>query len=569
MVSTWAQRESEHELSVEGFDDVVTQFLATRGFKDSQSVHEFLFYNLKNLKDPLSLLGMDKAMVRLTVAKKNQEAICVYGDFDMDGTPALALMYRGLKGLGFKNIFYCQPDRHADGYGFHFHLAQKFIEQNNVKVFITVDVGITDVENIKKVQALGVDVILTDHHQVLDEIPPAYCIVNPNQPECTSGLGFLCGTGVGFYLIMALRRHLKEQNFLENDFDIKSLLDCFAIGTVADLVPLVKENRILVKHGLKVLEKTSMVGIRLLLEALKMNDKVLRAQDVAIRFVPKLNSLTRLDVELKPIDLFMVEDPAKAALMVQTVLKNNDHRVALLDEAEALLEAMILQKSIRDSQSDVLFFWSEHFHKGLVGLLATQLVNRFQRPAYVGALTKKGVIVGSARAPNGSSVSVLKTLQDASAYLNKFGGHLAAAGFELSPENAEDFEKALIQSLSHNVDLALSQKYDLKIDFHGIQGFMKSWDSLEPFGQNFATPVFRVDDLKVQKVTTMKSAHLKISFADAKGFLMECVWFFPQDMDYFSASNEKTYSILCEPQWNEFMGSRRIQLLLKDIKDVP
>jgi single-stranded-DNA-specific exonuclease len=567
MESLWVQRESASELSVEGFDGVVTQFLASRGFKDSQSVHEFLFYNLKNLKDPLSLLGMDKALQRLTIAKQNQEAICVYGDFDMDGTPALALMHRGLRGLGFKNIFYCQPDRHADGYGFHFHLAQKYIQENNVKVFITVDVGITDVENIKQVQSLGVDVILTDHHQVLDEIPPAYCIVNPNQPGCTSGLGFLCGTGVGFYLIMALRRHLKEQNLLESEFDIKSLLDCFAIGTVADLVPMVKENRILVKHGLKVLEKTSMVGIRLLLEALKMNDKMLRAQDVAIRFVPKLNSLTRLDLDLKPIDVFMVEDPAKAALMVQTVLKNNEHRVALLDEAEALLEAMIVQKSIQDSQSDVLFFWSEHFHKGLVGLLATQLVNRFQRPAFVGALTKKGVIVGSARAPNGSSVSVLKTLQDASLCLNKFGGHPAAAGFELSPERAKEFEATLIQVLRQNVDLALSQKYDLKIDFHGIQSFMKSWDSLEPFGQQFETPVFRVDGLKAQKVTTMKNTHLKTSFVDAKGFLMECVWFFPPDLDFFKASEGKLYSILCEPQWNEFMGSRRIQLLLKEIKE--
>jgi single-stranded-DNA-specific exonuclease len=567
MVSVWAQRESQAELSVEGFDDVAARFLASRGFKDSASVHEFLFYNLKNLKDPLTLKGMDKAVERLAQALQKQEAICVYGDFDMDGTPALALVYRGLRGLGFKNIFYCQPDRHADGYGFHYHLAQKFIEQNNVKVFITVDVGITDVENVKQAQAAGADVILTDHHQVLDQIPPAYTIVNPNQPDCTSGMGYLCGTGVGFYLIMALRRHLKEQNLLQTEFDIKSLLDCFAIGTVADLVPIVKENRILVKHGLKVLEKSSMVGIRLLLEALKMNDKTLRAQDVAIRFVPKLNSLTRLDVDLKPIDLFMVDDAAKAALMVQTVLKNNEHRVALLDEAEALLEAMILQKPTEHASAPALFFWSEHFHKGLVGLLATQLVNRFHRPAFVGALTKKGVIVGSARAPEGSSASVLKALQDASSILNKFGGHPAAAGFELHPERAPEFEQSLIQTFNNSVESMKPQMYDLSVDFHEIQSFMKSWDHLEPFGQHFPTPVFCVEGLKVQRVTVMKQTHLKVSFSDAKGFLMEAVWFFPVDMDYFKSVEGKVYSILCEPQWNEFMGSRRIQLLLKDIKE--
>ncbi|MBY0386187.1 DHH family phosphoesterase, partial [bacterium] len=239
----WQQRESSEKPSLDGFDDVVAQFLAARGFSDSQKAHDFIFYGLKNLKDPLSLKGMDLAVVRLIKALKDQEPICIYGDFDMDGTPALALMYRGLRELGFKNLFYCQPDRHADGYGFHFHLAKEFIEKQQVKVFITVDVGITDVETVERLKSLGVDVILTDHHQVLDKIPEAYCVVNPNQPECTSGLGYLCGTGVAFYLIMAFRRALKEQNLLQQDFDIKSLLDCFAIATIADMVPLVQENR--------------------------------------------------------------------------------------------------------------------------------------------------------------------------------------------------------------------------------------------------------------------------------------------------------------------------------------
>ncbi|MBY0383544.1 hypothetical protein K2X05_00160, partial [bacterium] len=288
------------------------------------------------------------------------------------------------------------------------------------------------------------------------------------------------------------------------------------------------------------------------------------AQDVAIRFVPKLNSLTRLDVALKPIELFLVEDSAKAALMVQTVLKNNEHRVSLLDEAEELLEAMILQKT----QHDVLFFWSEHFHKGLVGLLATKLVNQFQRPAFVGSLTKNGVIVGSARAPEGAGVSVLSALQEAQEHLNKFGGHPAAAGFELTPEKAEDFTQSLITSFSQQKQTALLQKYDLSLSFLEIQRFMHWWDHLEPFGQQFSSPLFRIENLRVQKISVMKKTHLKITFCDPKGYLMECVWFFPQHIDFFNGKENQSFTLYCEPQWNEFMGSRRVQLLLKDLQEI-
>lgn len=558
----WVEREKTIMPEFPEFEDVVRRFLAARGFSDPQKAKDFIHFGLKNLTDPLAMKGMDRAVSRLTEALQKQEAVCIYGDFDMDGTPALALVHRGLRGLGFQNIYYCQPDRHADGYGFHYHLAEPFITKKDVKVFITVDVGITDVETVQKVQEAGADVILTDHHQVLEQIPKAYCIVNPNQPDCAAGMGHLCGTGVGFYLMMALRRHLKEKHLLQTDFDVKNLLDCFAIGTIADLVPLIKENRILVKHGLKVLEKTSMIGIQLLMQALKMDGKTLGAQDVAIRFVPKLNSLTRLDVDLKPIDLFLVDDPAKAALMVQTVLKNNEHRVALLDEAEALLEAMVAQKS----SHDVLFFWSEYFHKGLVGLLATKLVNKFNRPAFVGAFTKHGVIVGSARAPDASGVNVVSALQEASEHLNKFGGHPAAAGFELSPEKAIAFEQSLIQSFSKIRVQAPQQTYDVATDFHGVQAFMKWWDTLEPFGQQFQAPVFLLEGLKLQRVTTMKNMHLKATFKDPAGFLMECVWFFPQQIDFFAQKEDNTFALLCEPQWNEFMGNRRIQLLLKDIR---
>jgi single-stranded-DNA-specific exonuclease len=161
---------------------------------------------------------------------------------------------------------------------------------------------------------------------------------------------------------------------------------------------------------------------------------------------------------------------------------------------------------------------------------------------------------------------VVRALKEASAHLNKFGGHPAAAGFEVSPDKVFDFEKSLIESLQSSRESVPQQLYDLTVDFHGVQQFMKSWDELEPFGQHFEAPVFQILNLKLQKVSVMKNLHLKATFRDSAGYLMECVWFFPQEIDFFKQKEDKEFSILCEPQWNEFMGSRRIQILLKDIQ---
>jgi len=563
----WLKRETAPINGTLSLEKILSEFFSVRGFSSADDIQKFLNFNLKDLTDPSAMKDMDRAVQRLVEARKKQEVVCGYGDFDMDGTPALALLVRGLRGLGFKNVFYVQPDRHKDGYGFHHAIAQKFIDDHKVSLFVTVDVGITDVDAIEKTQNAGADVIVTDHHQVQDRKPNAYAVVNPNQPECTAGLGHLCGTGVAFYLILALRRALKEQNLLEKDFDAKVLLDCFAIGTVADIVPLIKENRILVKHGLKVLEKTPLVGLRLLLNALKLGEKRLSSQDVGMRFVPKLNSLSRMDTQLKPLDLFLVDDPAKAALMVQDLLKNNDRRVMLLAESEKMLDAMVEQALAEDPNLNCLFFWSEEFHKGLVGLLATQIANKYHRPAFVGALTSHGVITGSARIPEASSANVFEALKSAEAELNKFGGHPQAAGFEVSPENTDALNIALQDYFSQSASEGSTAAtfYDLETDFNGVREFMRWSDSLEPFGCAFESPVFRLDRLQLHQVSSMKGGHLKIQFRDISQQIIECVWFFPDKPDFFEGQEGARYSVLCEPQWNEFMGSRRLQLLLKDI----
>lgn len=567
MVTEWRQRDilSSTDLPYTG---AVKDFFLSRGFTSAEDIDQFLNFNLKDLRDPLTLIDMSKAVDRLVLALKKQEAICVYADFDMDGTPGLALMMDGLKKLGFKNLIPLQPDRHQDGYGFHGHLLKKIVEQHSASLFVTVDVGITDVQTVEEARALGVDVIITDHHQEAEVVPKALAVVNPNRKDCSSGLGHLCGTGVAFYLIMALRRELKNQKLLTVDFDIKTLLDCFAIATLADMVPVIAENRVLVKHGLLVLQKTQRFGLRVLLESLQLSEKKLSTSDVTIRFVPKINALTRLESEIKPIDVFLVEDLNQALVMIEKVLQINQQRVQIMSSCERVLEKNLE----KDESSRHVWSWSPDFHKGIIGLLATQVVKKKQKPAFIATLTPHGKIVGSARTPDENPISVLEPLKYASDFLTKFGGHPAAAGFELLPENVEGFAHKLEEYFSTLQEQPANpvMVYDFATDYHEIRQFMSWWDRLEPFGQSFAPPLVRLSQARLISVKELKGGHLRLTFKSTGRETFEAMWFGPKPEDKIKLmatdSQERVVSVLVEPQWNEYMGTRRVQLLIKDIR---
>ena len=226
---------------------------------ESTAIDSLFSAKLKDLKNPFSLHDMDKAVARLCEAFEKNEKICVYADFDLDGTSGLALLVRGFEMLGFKNVEGYQPLRLQEGYGVHAHAIEK-LQASGVDLVVTVDVGITAFEALERAAELGLDVIVTDHHQPKDQMPKALAVVNPNKGFCDSGLGYLSGVGVGFYLFLALKMEFQKRGWLIGEVDSKELLDCFVIGTLTDMVPLIHENRALVKHGLKAQEVTKRPG---------------------------------------------------------------------------------------------------------------------------------------------------------------------------------------------------------------------------------------------------------------------------------------------------------------------
>ncbi|MGZ3749428.1 MAG: single-stranded-DNA-specific exonuclease RecJ, partial [Pseudobdellovibrionaceae bacterium] len=476
----WRSREQEIIPAEGHFPPLIGQILASRGFSDSSQVDKFLFPKLTSLKEPLLLKGMDQAVARLGQAALHKEKVCIYADFDLDGTSGLALLKLGMQALGFADVIHYQPKRLSEGYGFHAHAVEELHKQG-VTLIVTVDVGITANPAVEKAQALGIDVILTDHHLPGAVLPPAFVIVNPNQKSDDSGLGYLCGAGVAFYLLRALKRYFFDHPTLpKNNFDLKEVLDFFTIATLTDMVPLLEDNRVLVKHGLLKLSETRRPGLRALLAELGLENRPLTSQDVAIRFAPKLNALSRMECGILPIDLFLVEEVPQANKMVCQVLKNNSTRVQLQSDAEA--EAMELLKNW--SYKDFIFVASRNFHRGVVGLIATKLSQVFNKPAFVGAWGEDDVIVGSARLPSGQEACLVEALSSASEVLNRFGGHSAASGFELQSDKLP----AVIQCLDthffelHQKPKALEVFYDVEAKLGDVGASLMKWyDFVGPF----------------------------------------------------------------------------------------
>lgn len=554
--------------NVEGqWPSLIGKILAARGFAESGEVEKLLFPKLADLKDPLSLKGMSQALERLGQAYLNKEKICIYADFDLDGTSGLALLKTGMLALGFPEVLHYQPKRLSEGYGFHAAAVEELHKQG-VSLIITVDVGITAHAAVDRARKLGVDVILTDHHLPAETIPQAYVVVNPNQGDCPSGLGYLCGAGVAFYLLRGLKRSFQDHPQLpKNNWDLKEVLDYFVIGTLTDMVPLVDDNRVLVKHGLVKLAETKRAGLRALLEELDLVDRPLTSQDVAIRFAPKLNALSRMESGVLPIDIFLLDDVSKARSMVREVMKNNSTRVQLQGDAE--VEAQELLKAW--PHGDFVFVASKNFHRGIVGLIATKLTQVYNKPAFVGSVGDDGMIVGSARLPQGQEACLVEAMSSAQELLSRFGGHSAAAGFEIAETRVANF----IEKLDHHfADLREKPKpleifYDVDAKLSDVGASLMKWyDFVGPFGAGFSIPLIHFSYVQVLSKRELKGGHLRLKIIDGDGSSsVEALLFTPTPRQLETLQNVPGfYHILGELQWNYFAGQKTVQILIRDLK---
>ncbi len=564
-MANWKERNSQAPKLVGPFPDLISRVLSSRGLVQ-EDLDLLLNPKLQQLKDPFRILGMDQACDRLIQAFLNQEKICIYADFDLDGTSGLAILKNGFEKIGFCDVAYYQPRRLSEGYGFHAEAVQE-LKNLGITLIITVDVGITSFKAFEKARELGVDVILTDHHLPAEKLPDALVVVNPNQKDCTSGLGYLCGAGVAFYLLRALKRKFFEDVRLpKNEWDLKEVLEFFCIGTLTDMVPLIEDNRVLVKHGLIALAQTQKAGLKALLEALNLDGRELTSQDVAIRFSPKLNALSRMESEILPAQIYLETNYKKAQQMIETVLENNQTRQSLQSDAETI--AMKLLENW--NEPDFVFVNSEFFHRGIIGLIATKLSQVFNRPAFVGSQNSEGMIVGSSRTPQGSEISLVQALKSSEAVLNRFGGHAAAAGFELHEKNQKqmiEFLKNYFYNLKSNL-MSYEIDYDTVADLSEVNPQVMKWyDYIGPYGVGFQVPLIKINQVSLTGIKDLKGGHLKLHFSNAdKTNKIDALLFSPSESQKQKVSLGHQYDVLSELQWNYFNGQKTIQLLVKDLK---
>lgn len=537
----------------------IWKILSSRGYHTKESIEALLYPKLRDIAHPYSLDHMGQAVERLIRALQSEETVLLYGDYDLDGTPGLALLRHGLLGLGFKSIKLFQPSRLQDGYGLHARKMSEF-KSEGVTLVVTVDLGITDLEAVYEANQLGLDVVITDHHLPKDELPPAYAIVNPNKGTCSSSLQHLCGAGVAFYLILALRMEMERLGLLKTEFNPKDLLDLLALATITDMVPLVAENRVLVKHGLHLLSQTKRPGLKRLFMELGYYNKKLTSQDVAFRIAPKLNALTRLEEGVRALDILLA-DESSAKKLVDEALVVNQRRIQFQEKAKRIATELVRASD----KSPFLWIHSREFHPGVISLVASDLMNQFGVPVFVGAEHGEGRIVGSARAPS-KIYNLQEALKSAQGVLTKFGGHQLAAGFEVSADKAGDLSSTLAGYFSENKHLNADSDrtviYDTEVRIADLdETFMGWYEGLGPFGMHFEAPLLCLEKVGVRSVRKLKGSFLRYTL-EQDGRTVEAPWFnraveFPQG---------SRVDVIFEPQWNEYNGRRTIQALIQGMR---
>ena len=565
-----------------GIDENLATLLVQRGIVTFDEAKIFFRPSLNQLHDPYLMKDMDRAVDRVVQAIDNGEKILIYGDYDVDGTTAVALVYTYLKKFfKKKKIEFYIPDRYDEGYGISFK-GIDYAADNDFKLVIALDCGIKAVERIQYANERGVDFIICDHHRAGDEIPAAVAVLDPKRPDCTYPYKELSGCGVGFKLVTALSMRLK----LPVD-EVYELLDLLAVSIAADIVPITGENRVLAYYGLKQLNKKPRPGIEAILQHANIYrreedpDRVdgesdnaltreLTISDLVFLIGPRINAAGRIDKASDSVRLLLAEKHEHALKLAANINELNDTRRELDNGiTEEALNMIADDEELRNARSTVIF--NENWHKGVIGIVASRLTDYYYRPTIV--LTRANdLITGSARSIK--NFDIYDAIDHCSDLLEHFGGHKYAAGLSMRPENVEEFRRrfeAYIREHLSPEDLVPELEVDLKIQFRDITSkFMRILTQFAPFGPGNTAPVFWSDNIVDAGGSRPVGGHkhLKLTIrqlGDDERNVFSGIAF--QKGDLFSRIHSgEPFSICYNLEYNYWQGKTTLQLNVKDIK---
>ena len=540
--------------------------------------NEQLDHSLSRLLDPFLMKDMHKAVARLVQALQHGQQIIIVGDYDADGATSTAMMVLALESMGFERVSFVVPDRFEYGYGLSPAIVDSLAFQRP-DLLVTVDNGISSIAGVERANALGMDVIVTDHHLPGDALPAACAIVNPNQPGCESQARSLAGVGVAFHLLVALRKTLREQDWFAQkqiaEPNLADYLDLVALGTVADVVPLDFYNRVLVSQGIRRMQRDAMrPGLRQLLQVAGKNPRLLSSSDLGFALGPRLNAAGRLDDMSQGIMLLMTGSEELAAELARSLDELNRDRRQIEQQMQHEALQIVDHLGIEDSNLPRAYcLYHPEWHQGVVGLVASRLKEKFHRPVIAFARAEEGLLKGSGRSING--VHMRDTLDRVAAcqpgLLEKFGGHAMAAGLTLEEDKLPLFEQSFLSVLAE-CDAALFEPViESDGELHASDLTLYSASLLRdvvPWGQQMPEPCF--DGIFVVcRSRVLKERHLKLTVSpvDAPATQLDAIWFNADD--YWCCNPLPSHvQLVYRLQVNEFRGEMNLQLMVDDCREV-
>ncbi|WP_110952859.1 single-stranded-DNA-specific exonuclease RecJ [Anaerosinus massiliensis] len=536
---------------------VLVRILINRGLTTEEQISAFLNTNKQSFFNPFLLKDMDIVIERIISAITNKERIAIYGDYDVDGITATSVLVKVLDALGADVIYYI-PERQCEGYGIHVNALEGLIAKG-VSLLITVDCGISSVEEVASVKN-RLDIIITDHHRPPEILPEAFGIINPKQEGCPYPDKEIAGVGVAYKVCQALWKKIQKQ-------ELREYLDIVALGTVADVVPLVGENRLIVTLGLEQLNHTKNLGLKSLIKNCGLADKTINAGKVGFILAPRLNAVGRLDNASIGVKLLLTHNLQEAE-QISDVLETENHNRQCI-EKEILAEAEEALKEFDLSKEKVIVLSGLRWNIGVVGIVASRLVDKYYKPVII-ISEAEGIGKGSCRSISG--FDIYKALKKCADLLEKFGGHSQAAGLSILPENISQLRDELTiiaQAELTDEDYVPKVHVDSAIDLEQINGsFIETLKCLEPYGMGNPQPIFACRDLEILNTQKLgqEGKHLRFNIKQNKTIVQGIAW---GKGDLTEALDKAgSVNLVFQPEINEWQGRCNIQLIAHDFQNV-
>lgn len=535
--------------------DVLLHLIAQRNLQNLQEAHTYFQPDISQLHSPFLMQDMEKAIARLQKAFEANEKIVIYGDYDVDGTTSVALVYSFIKSFYSKVVFYI-PDRFKEGYGISYE-GIDWAKEQGASLMVALDCGIKSIDHVKYATEKGIDFIICDHHTPGETLPEAVAILNPKRNDCNYPYKELSGCGIGFKLIQAMGEKM-DINFSKEEY-----LDLVAVSIASDIVHMTGENRILAYFGLKRINSKPRPGLLALIE-LSGHKKELAINDLVFRIGPRINAAGRISSATLAVEMLVEKDIAQAHKIAAAINKNNTDRQSVDQNITRQALEMIAQNQAKDPRTTVLF--DKDWHKGVIGIVASRLIEKHYRPTVL--LTESnGYAVGSARSVAGFNLyDAIKQCDD---LLDQWGGHQAAAGLTMPLEKVDAFRERFENIVAATIEeemLTPVIEYDLEISLDDVTlTFCRSIERFGPFGPENMRPVFITRNVQcVSQPRIVGNNHLQLTVVDDNGISHRAIGFGFGDV-YENFTSNPVFDICYTVEINEFRGNKSINLNIKDI----